>query len=332
MTRTGAASAAANAGPAGLGRRWLDRRLPRLLPGGRPEKLPIVLHRNRIYILPTRYGLFFGVLLVVMLLGALNYNNNLALMLTFLLGGVTLIAPVHTYRNLAGLRIDGLHAEPVFAGGTARFELHLSSTEPRARCSILAGGVDDAGHADLPASGHAQVDLARAAERRGWLHAGRIRIHTIYPLGLFRAWSWLEVDSRTLVYPAPEASRVPLPRAPGTARGSRAMDEEEEFTGLRDYRSGDPSRLIAWKALARTDKLLSKMFSSQASETLWLDYDRLPGLDREARLSRLTRWVLEAERTGVSYGLRLPGRRVAPARSDAHRRQCLEALALFPET
>lgn len=330
MTRPGAVSADAPVRPAGRGRRWLDRRLPRLLPGGKLESLPLTLHRHRIYILPTRYGLFFGVLLVVMLLGSLNYNNNLALMLTFLLGGVMLVAPVHTYRNLAGLRADGLHAEPVFAGDTARFALHLSSAEPRARCSVMADGLEETARTDLAQGGRALIELRRTADNRGWLYAGRVRLHTVYPLGLFRAWSWLDVAARTVVYPAPEAARVPLPRAPGSGRGSRADDEEEEFTGLRDYRSGDPSRLIAWKALARTDRLLSKMFSSRTSETLWLDFDRLQGLDREARLSRLTRWVLEAERANVSYGLRLPGRRLDPGRGDAHRRECLEALALFP--
>ena len=43
------------------------------------------LGRRYIYILPTGAGVLLGVVLMLMLLGALNYQNNLALLLTFLM-------------------------------------------------------------------------------------------------------------------------------------------------------------------------------------------------------------------------------------------------------
>ena len=43
----------------------------------------------------------------------------------------------------------------------------------------------------------------------------------------------------------------------------------------------------------------------------------------------LCHWVLQADRFGQSYGLRVPGNTIVPARGDAHRTRCLEALALF---
>lgn len=322
-TIPGQRSAAARA------RGWLHRRLPRLLPGGEPEQLPLVVHRRRIYILPTRAGLFFGLLLMVMLLGALNYNNNPALLLTYLLGGVMLVAPVHTHRNLAGLRVTGCHADPVFAGQRARYLVHLANDEPRPRCAVRARGAHDADQADLPPRGKGRLRLEQPAPRRGWMAAARIRLFTEYPLGMYHAWSWLDAPGRVLVYPAPEADPPPLPFAgEGGLQGAQA-DREEEFAGLRDYRPGDPSRLIAWKALARTDELMSKAFHSPNRRTVWLDYRAIPGLHTEARLSRLTAWLLEAHRRQLDYGLRLPRRELPPSHDESHRLACLEALALF---
>lgn len=308
--------------------RWIHRRLPRLLPGGRVERLPQTIHRHRIYILPTGYGLFFGVLVFVMLLGSLNYNNNLALMLTFLLGGILLIAPVHTYRNLAGTKVVSCHAPPVFAGRSARFTLLLANPGPRPRTALRAATGDDEDRANLEAEGEARLMLGRPAKRRGRLGAGRIRLFTEFPLGLFHAWTWLDEPGATIVYPRPAPPGVPLPHAGGGEQRGRHREEDEEFAGIRDYQAGDPARLIAWKALARTDTLKSKVYHSPTGTTLWLDYGLAAG-DIEARLSLMTRWVLEAEARGLRYGLRLPGTTIAPGRLESHRDECLRALALF---
>lgn len=307
---------------------WVHRRLPRLLPGGRVERLPQTIHRHRIYILPTGYGLFFGVLVFVMLLGSLNYNNNLALMLTFLLGGMLLIAPVHTYRNLAGIRAVSCHARPVFAGQTARFGLLLANPGDRPRTAIRAlnGRTED--RVNLAPEGEARLNLGQSAERRGRLGAGRIRLFTEFPLGLFHAWTWLDEPGATIVYPRPARSGPPLPHSGGGERRGRYREEDDEFAGMRDYQAGDPARLIAWKALARTDTLKSKVYYSPTGSMLWLDYSATSG-DVESRLSQLARWVLDAEAAGVRYGLRLPGTTIAPGQPDSHRDQCLRALALF---
>lgn len=311
--------------------RWAHRRLPRLLPGGRSEGLPTTLHRRRIYILPTRYGMFFGVLVFVMLLGSLNYNNNLALMLTFLLGGMLLIAPVHTYRNLTGLQILSCQAAPVFAGQRARFVLLLANPGNRFRSTIRGWNGEDEDRASVEAGGEARLTLGRRARRRGRLGAGRIRLFTEYPVGLFHAWTWLDEPGGTLAYPRPAEQGLPLPAPGGTARKGRPREEEEDFSGIREYRHGDPARRIAWKALARTDELMSKVYTAPTGDTLWLDFADAGG-DTEARLSILARWILDAEARNVRYGLRLPNQIIQPGRRIAHQERCLRALALHDST
>lgn len=303
---------------------WRARRHP-------AAEREICLHRRRIYILPTRYGCLFALLLFVMLLGAMNYSNSMAFALTFLLASLGLNAMWHTHRNLLGLHVVKGHAKPVFAGQVAHFKLNLHNPTGRARqrLAILWRGHRPV-FADAPAGDTNSVDLGIPARTRGWLRPGRFRVFSYYPLGLFRAWSWLELDMAALVYPQPAATAPPLPAGSGGNESDRhGGPGREDYAGLRDYQPGDSPRHIAWKALARSDDLLTKQFAGETGATCWLEWDQLPGRDIEARLSILCRWVLEAHARGLRYGLRIPGRGIAPGNGDEHRRQCLRALALF---
>ena len=90
--------------------RWAEGRLPALTRYRRPESLPIELHRRRIYIVPTGFGLGFSILLAVMLVGALNYANNAALLLTCLLGAASAASMLVAFRSLDGLQPERDHA------------------------------------------------------------------------------------------------------------------------------------------------------------------------------------------------------------------------------
>lgn len=307
-------------------RHWLFR-------FGRDEQVPIVLTRRRIFILPTGGGMTYVALLCVMLIGAINYNLSLGHALVFLLAGLGLVAMVHTFRNLAGLSLVCGRAEPVFAGDTAYFPLHLSNTRRDARCALafrFAGNA--AASVSVPPSGLARVALPCTAPRRGRLDPGRITLESRYPLGLFRAWSYPQPRLSCLVYPKPEPRPLPPPTPiadPGLARGEGG---QEDFAGLRLRQPADSPRHIAWKAVARNIDaypLLVKHFAGGAGEELWLDW-QLTGdeNDPETRLSILAGWVLAAEAAQLAYGLALPGCTLLPANGSAHRDACLEALAL----
>jgi uncharacterized protein (DUF58 family) len=298
-----------------------------------PEQGTVILVHRRVYILPARLGLLFGATLVILLIGSINYSLSLGFALTFFLAGLGLAGMVHTARNLARIGVSAGRAEAVFAGESAQFRLYLDGRARYDRPAILARHVGSGAQfvVDIPALGIAEVVLEAPAQRRGWLPIGRVLLETRFPLGMFRAWSYVEPDARCLVYPKPE--RSPLPRATAEAAvgalRSQAMGNDD-FSGLRMYQLSDSPRHVAWKAVARTDDMLTKQFTGEAAAELWLDWRLLPAsLGLEQRLSRLAGWVLSAERNGALYGLRLPAVEIAPGRGDSHAAACLQALALY---
>ena len=297
--------------------------------GTRPDA--VVIDNSHLYILPSRQGLLFAVVLLVMLIGSINYNNNMGFMLTFLLGSLATVSILHSYRNLKGVTLRAGRNPPVFAGEYAKILVHVDNTGrmPRHLLTLQCEG-ENRELKQVAAQQHGSVQFLFKTTQRGWRHPGRIKIESTYPLGLFRAWSWVELNSRCLIYPRQE-SNPPLPplESGETDHGARQGEGMEDFAGLRGYRSGDPLRHVAWKAVARGQPLLVKQFSGTGGGSAWFVWDELAGLDREQRLSRLCRWVVDADREGIEYGLKMPARTFAPDSGEHHRHQVLQYLALF---
>lgn len=294
----------------------------------------VVLKQHRIFILPTRYGLLFGLLTFVMLVGATNYNNSTGFLLSFLLLGIALASVLHAYHNMLRLSVEAGRAGAVFCGEPALFAVVIDNSKGPRRTAV---GLHLKGQppvfTDLAAGGRAVIDLPLPTPRRGWLPIGTLTVFTHYPLGLFRAWSQLRLEAYCLVFPAPAPSFQPSPSRPsdaGTRSGQRPGSDD--FMGFRSYHPGDSPRHVDWKAVARGKALLTKLFCDNEGKELWLNWDDCTGQDAEARLSQLCRGVLWADHTGYRYGLNLPGGMIAPACGEAHKYHCLKALALFGTT
>ena len=306
-----------------------ERRLPALTRLRRTEALPVRLDRRRIYVTPTRFGLAFALLLFVMLLGALNYGNNPALLLTCLLGAAAGASVFSGFRALNGLVLTRVQAPDAHAGEP--FALRLAFA-PSGRDRPNLRAVRDGREAvfALPAGSSGEADIPVEGAQRGWFRPGRIRLWTNHPLGLFQVWSWIHPAGEHLVYPAVETPCPPLPGGDGRLGEQAHAGASEERDGLRDYRPSDAARLIAWKASVRHDTLLVRDLERRSGEVLALDYTRIDGLDHEARIRRLAAWVLAADATQRSYALLLPGETLAAGAGAAHRHACLRALALLP--
>jgi uncharacterized protein (DUF58 family) len=307
---------------------YAERRLPALTRLRKPEPLPIPLDRRRIYVLPTGFGITFALLLFVMLLGALNYSNNPATLLTCLLAAACGASLFSGFRAVNGLSLARLSADECHAGEPLALRLRFDTSRPRASLCLRRDTMEIP--FSLTADSDEGVVFAIPSTTRGWLRPGRLRLSTEYPLGLFRVWSWLNPDAAFLVYPAVETLAPPLPSGVGSKAERTRPGPGDEASGLRDYRVTDPPRLIAWKASARHDMLLVRDAERRVDDALVLDYSAISGLDHEARLRRLTAWVLAAEAAQREYTLHLPDHSIGPGLGGTHRHASLRALALAP--
>ncbi|WP_353156060.1 DUF58 domain-containing protein [Herminiimonas fonticola] len=300
----------------------------------------VFLNQRRVFIVPTRAGLTFGVMLVVLFLCSVNYSLSLGFALTFLLGACAIIDMHLTFRNLAHLYLHPGRAPAVFAGTDAQFELRLENRRKHDRYAIWLAFIGD----DLPMRDHVtdiaagssrSVMLSAPTQERGWFDAPRIRLQTRFPLGLLRAWSYWQPAMRVLVYPQPEADGPPLPLHEDETADGRGHVGHDDFAGIRAYQAGDSIRHLAWRQIARIDggALVTKQFEGGASSELAIDYAKLPrAMDVELKLSRMTHWVLAAEMRGLPYAFRLGSSDFPPAVGPAHQAACLRALALFERT
>ncbi len=295
------------------------------------DAMPLTLERRRIYILPTRQGVVFGALLLAMLLASLNYNNSLGLALTFLLAGVGLVTMHFCHRNLLETRIRFAGAAPVFAGEDVWFQIALDRNIATARYNLrLKADQCETDAVDLVSDANLTLTLPVATHQRGLFTLQRFGISTTFPLGLFRAWAWVYADLNAVVYPRPADTELsPRSEYEQIGDGGDMAEGDLDFAGLRLFRPGDPPRRIAWKAFARDGQLQIKQFSGSETSPRWIDWDALPGMDMEPRLEQLCQWVVDAQASGRSYGLRLPERVIAPGLGAAHEEQCLTALAMM---
>ena len=303
--------------------RWVHRRQG-------TDSLPVTLLRRRIYILPTRAGVGFFLLLAFMLVAGLNYANSLALFLTFLLAGFALVTMHQCHRNLLGMCLHAAAALPTFARSTGNLQLTLENPASAPRYRIEAGvGYGPAGAADLTPGDRQRIDLPVGAPARGIVSIDRLRLTTAHPFGLFRAWTWIHTPLQMIVYPRPHGA-LAMPADSGRRSGRLAMASSgaDEWLGLRPFRDGDSPRQVDWKAYAREAPLLVKEYSSAGSELRVFRFAQLASLPLEERLEQLARWVVDAEAQGDRYGLELPAAHLPVDRGPEHRHRCLAALAL----
>lgn len=311
--------------------------LQRFFLGEGPTRQPVTLNRRRVYILPSREGIIFALVVLAMLIAAINYKNALLYILTFLLAGLAVVAMLHTWRNLIGLNFRAGRVAPVFVGETARFQIQINNPDKRNRLNLQLvpnehGDGVSVVNTDQPGNDTSLLDLPCPATRRGRFKLGRFTVSSRFPLGLFRAWANLDLDMHALVYPR-IGKPAPLPPAePGKAKHHTQRGQGvDDFKSLREHVPQDSPRHIHWKAVARGQGMLTKEFTGEGANERWLSWDSLGYLATESKLSQLCRWVLDADNAGEAYGLRLPGVEIAPNHGESHLTQCLEALALFRE-
>lgn len=303
--------------------RWAAKRAPRA-----PK---VILKHRTIYVFPGRQGLgFLVVLLLIWVLGT-NYQNNLVLALSFFLTSLMVVSVIHAFKNLLGLVFEPAVVQQAFVGDLVAFDIELGSQYNQGHHGLLFSlGNEEPVLMDLVPGQSEILRLDMPANRRGWMKLPRVTLKSYYPLGLIRAWAYIELDHRALVFPKPVESDHP-PLGPGNiSEGAQlAQVRGDEFQGFQTYQPGSPLSQIAWKQFARGAGLHLKDYRALQSQQMWLDWQYLQVQDTELGLSQLSYWVIFFSENNIEFGLRLPGTTIAMGSGDLHRLEALSALALF---
>jgi uncharacterized protein (DUF58 family) len=290
------------------------------------------LNPRQIYILPTRWGVLYAVMLVLLLVGSINYSISLGYYVTFLLASLGNMAMLYTWRNLVHLQIAILPASPVFAGELAQIQLQITDTKNRARYAISAQFQDNLLITDDIAANSSQMFLAPLqTQQRGWKTLPRIKLSAEFPMMLFHAWAYVESPQQVLVYAKPSTNNTapPILNTGQIGGKNHTLRGDEDFDGHKTYQVGDAPSRVDWKASSKGIGMLTKQYSGNGNAILWLDWADTSTLAFEARISQLTRWVIDAYAAQQSFSLRLPHLTLPPNDSEAHYHEALKALALL---
>jgi uncharacterized protein (DUF58 family) len=309
-----------------------------------PPRDTVTLTQRSVYILPTAPGFMLGITLAVLLVASINFQLNLGYVLTFLLTGCAVVGMHVCHGTLRGITMNLVPPDAHFAGTSVPIDVNFLSQRRSTRYGIGLAvlGTNQWSWTDIAPQGSARVQVAFHPLHRGLHRVPALTAETRFPLGTFRVWTVWRPAAQVLVYPAPERHPPPLPPGEPRAGGQATVQRQStgEFDGIRPYRRGDPLKLVVWKKTAKTDTLISRDAQQVQRFELWLDLAHTglalsksgsvpTGATLEQALSRLCAWVLLADKQGLQYGLRLPGQEVAPGNGAAHKKNCLQALALM---
>ncbi len=290
------------------------------------------LTRRMVFLLPTREGGAFAAIVVVVLFAAINYGNGLAYAASFLLAAMAGVSMIGAQRNLVGLACHEVESRADFAGRTVGFRVMLMAPAAGACHGVTVQVIGGEGvTVDLAPGEQRMIELPKAAARRGLVPPPVLRITSLYPLGLLRVFSGrLTLHRPAVAYPRPAVqAALPAGTMPRTHADADAAvtGGSGDFAGLAAFRAGESPHHIHWKAAAAGRGLLVKRFAGQSDLEIWISVRGTGGL--EERLSRASRQVIDAERTGYRYGLLLGKRRLPPGQGAGHYERCLRALALY---
>lgn len=295
----------------------------------------ILLHNRRLYILPTRFGYLYAIMQIVLLLAAINYQNSMAYVLTFLLTALGIISLWQTHKNLLGISVQLNTPKPVFQGEDLILQFTLIHENPIQRYAIGIQYLNAAPeYTRLQPDQASTISLALPAIRRGLFRPAGVVIFTRYPTGLFHAWSWLKFDVPILIYPKPLYD-IKLRESladPEHSKSTVNTTDGDDFAGLREHRQGESLRHISWKAYAQGRGMLTKTFQGHASPSLWINWSDMTATAQEARLAQMTALVIQANQLSQNYGVNLPGQEIAQHSGSAHFANCLKQISCYNQT
>jgi uncharacterized protein (DUF58 family) len=293
---------------------------------------------------PTKVGIWFVVLTLLIGVAATNTGNNALYMVVALMLAALIVSGVLSRNDVRKVVVDVEPPDEIFAQSPAAFDVAITNrSRLLPRWLLLVSFSDHAPTLLCPSlprgSGHRAV-VELEFPRRGLHRIDAVHLATLFPFGLFRKGMRQRLDREVLVFPrlAPGAHLV--------RRSTSAIGETQDHRAgwghdlhsLRVLRPGDDPRRIHWKQTARTGSLIFMERQAERSRriTVVLDNALDPArgaagaAELEVRISEAAAAALAYLQAGFEVELVTRTERIGFGTGVRQRRRILETLALLP--
>lgn len=263
-----------------------------------------ILLQKDVLVFIYKQGFLYLVLIVITFIAGINYANNLILGFCFLISAILCISFYLTFKQLHGLQIELVAAEVGQVDQPLILKILLKQSTQTVR--YLRLNWQEQEHFLYLDQTQQSLELAVLPEQRGRYELDALKIYATYPLGLVRAWTYLYPQQE--VWIAPKATDW---QKEHKLQPTPAQDSLDEFKELRTFQYGDSYQNVAWKQVARGQGFLIKMFEAQTShQHLDIDYQHIPALGHEQKLSLMMGLIEQCEQSGNDYAVILPHARL----------------------
>src|SRR5208283_2535576 len=240
----------------------------------------------------TRGGIAFLIALALIALSAFATANNLLFLVLAAMLGTLLVSGVLGSLSLAGLEVDCVAPEHVFAGLGFAAQMRVRNVKwLMPSFSIRVEGIADTGGARfesavyfpmIPAGATLEKTVEARFARRGAYRENGFAFSTAFPFGFLRKTARVTLRRETLVYP-------PFDPLPGFEQLLPAIEEEMEayyrglgrdFYRIRPYEALESARHVDWRATAHTGSLQVREFARDQDPLIAIFLDLQAGLDQ----------------------------------------------------
>ncbi|MBL4941490.1 MAG: DUF58 domain-containing protein [Colwellia sp.] len=314
--------------------RWLSRRVP--------SNFRHKLSNRNIFIMPTRFGFAYLLFDILLFLLGTNYQNNIILLLSYLLASLFITVMMHSFYNFSQLIFSSSAKQFTFAKQLAYFPINIHVDKARFDLNfhfVEQGSLLHTITLERCGSGESKVLLPFLANHRGVFNVGRVKVFSEYSLGLFITWTMLDFSHQLVVFPQQKKFNSNHHYLTGLDEQGTNISQQtslgvDDFDELKNYVAGESPARIAWKQLARGQGKLSKHYQNQQGSLLWLKLTDMPSSDIETKLSFLCFLILEYSSRELEFGLlldlashNLQTVKIMPNCGYQHQQNCLITLA-----
>lgn len=269
--------------------------------------------QKRPFIIPSRFGLYFGGGILVLIALAYTYANQLIYLIAFFYASILFIAMHLTNNNIKSVEISELFIRNFFQDETGSIKVTLQNSHSKFFARFIQIEIVDfrlkATVPEIPPNSFKTVELSFSQPQRGRFVYPKIILSAKFPFNLFYSWKRLSWGEKFYVYPAREGIQEPPYSSEDELSkkldltSSRFDSKSDNFLGHKEYTPYDNYKRIDWKVFARKNKLYVKTFETESSRICFVDFpEYFKNIsDIEKRVRQLTKWIFEAQKWNTLF-------------------------------